>query len=95
MAKVILSHEPIESGMAKLKLTDENFGSVPKYYIECTEDRAVTPFVQRKMYNETPCQKVYRMHTGHSPFFCQPMELVRLITDIIGELQPQGARLQA
>lgn len=95
MAKVILSHEPIESGLVKLKLTDGNFGTVPKYYIECTEDRAVTPFIQRKMYNETPCQKVYRMHTSHSPFFSQPMELVRIITDIIGGLQPQGARLQA
>jgi pimeloyl-ACP methyl ester carboxylesterase len=82
MAKVILSHEPIESGMATLMLTDENYGSVPLYYIECTEDRAVTPFIQSKMYTETPCLKVYRMATSHSPFFSKPKELVDILNRI-------------
>lgn len=82
MAKVILSHEPIESGIAKLKLTDEKYGTVPRYYIECTEDRAVTPFIQRKMYNETPCEKVYEMATSHSPFFSKPKELVEIFLEI-------------
>ncbi|MEM7381031.1 MAG: alpha/beta fold hydrolase [Bacteroidota bacterium] len=84
MAKVILSHEPIESGVAALELTEENYGSVPRYYIECTDDRAVTPFIQQKMYAETPCQKVYQMHTSHSPFFSKPKELVDLFVDIAG-----------
>jgi pimeloyl-ACP methyl ester carboxylesterase len=82
MAKVILSHEPVESGIAPLKLTEENFGRVPRYYIECTEDRAVTPFIQQKMYSELPCKKVYRMHTSHSPFFSKPGELVSIIKEI-------------
>lgn len=75
-AKYILSHEPVESGITPLQLTDERFGSVPRYYIECTEDRAVTPSIQRKMYQETPCKKVYRLQTSHSPFFSRPKELV-------------------
>ncbi len=82
MAKVILSHEPIESGVARLQLTDGNFGSVPRYYIECTDDRAVTPFIQQKMYGETPCLKVYKMHTSHSPFFSKPKELVGIFEEI-------------
>ncbi|NAY91085.1 alpha/beta fold hydrolase [Muricauda sp. JGD-17] len=82
MAKVILSHEPIESGMAKLELTEENYGSVPKYYIECTDDRAVTPFIQQKMYNETPCLKVYKIQTSHSPFFSHPKELCDVFLEI-------------
>ena len=82
MAKVLLSHEPIESGMAKLRLSDDNFGRVPRYYIECTEDRAVTPLIQKKMYEETPCDKVYQLHTGHSPFFSQPTALVELFNEI-------------
>lgn len=85
MAKVILSHEPIESGMAKLELTEENYGSVPRYYIECTEDRAVTPFIQRKMYEETPCKNVYSLPTSHSPFFSQPEALVDLFLEIAAE----------
>jgi len=82
MAKVILSNEPIESGVATLQLTEENYGSVPRYYIECSNDRAVTPFIQRKMYEETPCLEVYRMATSDSPFFSKPVELVDILTEI-------------
>lgn len=82
LAKLLLSHEPIESGMTPLQLTDENYGSVPRFYIECTEDKAVTPFIQRKMYTEMPCKKVYRMATSHSPFFSKPQELSDILTEI-------------
>jgi pimeloyl-ACP methyl ester carboxylesterase len=76
LAKVLLSHEPFVTGITPLQLTDNNFGRVPRFYIECTEDRAVTPFIQQKMYNDTPCKKVYRLSTSHSPFFSKPVELV-------------------
>jgi pimeloyl-ACP methyl ester carboxylesterase len=82
LAKLLLSHEPFVSGITPLQLTEENFGNVPRYYIECTEDRAVTPFIQQKMYEETPCTKVYQMNTGHSPFFSKPKELTELFLEI-------------
>ncbi len=86
LAKLLLSHEPVESGITPLQLSEENYGRVPRYYIECTEDRAVTPFIQRKMFEEIPCNKVYRMATGHSPFFSRPGEL----TDILCEIAEMG-----
>ena len=49
LARFLLSHEPVESGITPLQLSDENYGSVPRVYIECTQDKAVTPFIQRKM----------------------------------------------
>lgn len=82
LAKVLLSHEPVESGITPLQLTEENFGSVPRFYIECTEDKAVTPFIQQKMYTETPCEKVYSMPTSHSPFFSRPDELADILCEI-------------
>ena len=85
LAKVLLSHEPVESGITPLQLTEENFGSVPRYYIECTEDRAVTPFIQQKMYEETPCKKIYRLATSHSPFFSQPEALTEIFCEIAAE----------
>jgi pimeloyl-ACP methyl ester carboxylesterase len=85
LARVLLSHEPVESAITPLQLTDENYGSVPRYYIECLEDRAVTPFIQRKMYEEMPCRKVYSMHTSHSPFFSQPQALSDLLCSIAAE----------
>lgn len=82
LAKVLLSHEPLVSGLTPLQLTEEKFGSVPRVYIECTEDRAVTPFIQRKMYTEMPCEKVYSMATSHSPFFSKPQELADILVEL-------------
>ncbi len=79
LAKLLLSHEPVESAITPLQLTDENFGSVPRVYIECTQDKAVSPFIQRKMYTEMPCEKVYTLHSSHSPFFSQPQDLVDIL----------------
>lgn len=85
LATVLLSHEPVESGITPLHLTEENYGRVPRYYIECLQDRAVTPFIQQKMYTETPVRKVYSMDTSHSPFFSRPQELVAILTEIAGQ----------
>jgi len=63
-------------------LTEKNYGTVPRFYIECTEDKVVTPFIQRKKYTETPCEKIYSMATSHSPFFSKPIELVDILCDI-------------
>ncbi len=82
LAKLLLSHETAESGITPLELTDENFGSVRRFYIECTEDKAVTPFIQKKMYTETVCEKVYSMQTSHSPFFSKPQELCTIFLEI-------------
>ena len=82
LAKILLSHEPVESGITPLQLTEANFGRVPRVYVECTEDRAVTPFIQRKMYTETPCEKVYTLPTSHSPFFSKPKELVDILLKV-------------
>lgn len=82
LAKVLLSHEPVESAITPLQLTDGNYGQIPRYYIECTEDKAVTPFIQKMMYSETACEKVYRLPTSHSPFFSKPKELVDIFCEI-------------
>jgi pimeloyl-ACP methyl ester carboxylesterase len=84
LAKLLLSHEPVATGITPLQLTEGNYGRVRRFYIECTEDRAVTPFIQRKMYTEMPCEKVYRLNTGHSPFFSQPERLTEIFCEIAG-----------
>ncbi|MBC7875144.1 MAG: alpha/beta fold hydrolase [Ferruginibacter sp.] len=85
LANLLLSPEPVESGITPLQLSDHNFGSVPRYYIECLEDKAVTPFIQQKMYTETPCKKVYSMNTSHSPFFSRPEELTGILCEIAAD----------
>lgn len=82
LAKYMLSEEPFTSGITPLQVTDENFGRVRRFYIECTEDKAVGSLIQKKMYTETPCEKVFTMQTSHSPFFSQPEELVNIFQEI-------------
>ncbi len=85
LAKLLLSNEPIVSGVTPLQLTEERYGCVPRYYIECTEDKAVTPFIQRIMYTETPCKRVFTMATSHSPFFSKPVELCDILCEIAAD----------
>jgi pimeloyl-ACP methyl ester carboxylesterase len=82
MARVILSHESVQTGITPLQLTEDNFGRVRRFYIACTQDKAVTPFIQQKMYTETPCERVYSMDTSHSPFFSKPAELCDIFFEI-------------
>lgn len=84
LAKVLLSHEPRQTATEPIRISQERYGSVRRFYIELTEDRAITPPVQRTMYEETPCERVYRMATGHSPFFSQPQQLVDIFVEIAG-----------
>jgi len=82
LAKLILTDEPFVTGVTPLQLTDINYGRVPRVYIECTEDRAVTPFLQRKMYQAMPCEKVYSLPSSHSPFFSMPEKLCDILMQL-------------
>ena len=82
VAKVILSNEPRQTATAPISISDDKYGTVPRYYIECTEDRAITPPLQQMMYKEMPCERVYKMDTSHSPFFSNPQELVDILLKI-------------
>ena len=85
MAKVLLNHEPRQTATAPINITDENYGTVRRFYIALTEDRAITPGLQQKMYTEMPCEKVYKMATSHSPFFSKPQELVDILVQIAAQ----------
>ncbi|QBD79643.1 alpha/beta fold hydrolase [Ktedonosporobacter rubrisoli] len=59
--------------------TAENFGCIPRIYIECLQDRTISIECQRQMYAASPCQKVYTLNSSHAPFFSMPEELTRLL----------------
>jgi pimeloyl-ACP methyl ester carboxylesterase len=59
-----------------INITEKNFGRIPRVYIECLRDRAISPSVQKKMYKTLPCRKVFPLDTSHSPFFSAPEVLV-------------------
>ncbi len=69
-----LRPQPIAISTTPVTLTEERFGSVPRWYIECTHDNAVRIGRQRAMVKTLPC-KVITMECGHSPFYSNPEEL--------------------
>lgn len=76
LAHALLTPEPNAPVGTPLQLSDENFGRIPRVYIECLQDRGVSPGVQKKMYTATPCQQVLSLNTSHSPFLSAPQSLV-------------------
>jgi pimeloyl-ACP methyl ester carboxylesterase len=60
---------------AELVLTDERFGSIPRAYIECTDDRAISIELQRDMYTASGVQTVLSLDASHSPFMSMPQAL--------------------
>ncbi len=65
-----------------VQLTEEKWGRVPRYYIECLRDRAITPRSQKSMYMANPCEKVFTMDTDHSPFLSRPQDLTKHLASI-------------
>ena len=62
--------------------TEENFGRVPRVYISCLRDKAISPSIQEKLYKALPCEKVISLDTSHSPFFSAPEELANHLLSI-------------
>jgi pimeloyl-ACP methyl ester carboxylesterase len=75
-AKARLMPQPLAPLVTPVRTTKENFGRIPRVYIECLRDRGITPSTQRKMYTSLPCERIISMDTSHSPFLSAPKELV-------------------
>lgn len=81
VAKPNIVPEPSAPLMYHLEVTDAIFGSIPKYYIECTEDRAIPIEVQRSMY-KGKVKKVFTLHSSHTPNFSQPEKLANILLEL-------------
>lgn len=77
-----LTSQPAAPLFTPVILSDAKFGTVPRYYIECTNDNAINIALQRDMYTATPCKKVFSLTAGHSPFFSMPQQLITIFAEI-------------
>jgi len=78
-----LCPEPIAPVATPVRLTEERFGRTPRIYIQCTEDRAVSPSLQRRLYEAMPCTRVESLATDHSPFYSAPQELAGILLSLV------------
>jgi pimeloyl-ACP methyl ester carboxylesterase len=81
-AKPLLRPDPIAPVGTPISVTEENFGGVPRVYVECLRDRAISPAAQKRMYEASPCERVVSMDASHSPFLSRPEELVSHLTSL-------------
>jgi pimeloyl-ACP methyl ester carboxylesterase len=57
---------------APVRWTHDRAGRIPRVYIECWRDRAISIAAQRRMVLARPCAKVLTLDTDHSPFYSAP-----------------------
>lgn len=75
--------EPAKPLGEKVTLTKSKFGSVPKYYIHTTQDKAVGYDLQKQMVKANgTVKKSFEMNTSHLPFVVQPQEFIKILTSI-------------
>ncbi|KAI3503232.1 hypothetical protein L1887_31671 [Cichorium endivia] len=83
LATVSMRPIPFAPVLEKLSLSDSNYGSVRRFYIETPEDNAIPNSLQQIMINENPPEKVFRLKgADHCPFFSKPQALHKLLVEI-------------
>ena len=74
-----------------VRLTADRWGSVPRAYIECSDDRIVTLETQRRMLARVPCDPVITIDADHSPFFSTPKALADALLKVASRFAPLPA----
>ncbi|KAL4568569.1 hypothetical protein LXL04_024184 [Taraxacum kok-saghyz] len=83
LASVSMRSIPFAPVLEKLSLSDSNYGSVRRFYIQTLEDNAIPVSLQETMINESPPEKVFRLKgSDHCPFFSKPQALHKLLIEI-------------
>lgn len=66
---------------ATLHVSAERWGRVPRSYVECTQDMAVSIGAQRTMPGRKDA-KIHTLDTGHSPFLSAPDRIAEILKGI-------------
>ncbi len=81
-AKARLRPQALAALMTPVHLTSERFGRIPRVYIQCTDDRALSTEIQRDMISKSPPVDVRKLHASHSPFLSMPDKLAEVMSDL-------------
>ncbi len=69
--------EPLSSPATPVQTTVERWGRIPRAYIECLQDRSLSPAIQRAMYLAQPCEQVLSLDAGHMAMITAPQALAK------------------
>ena len=76
---LVVQKQSTEPFMAKVTVSDSNFGKVPKVYIRTTLDRVTTSALQDRMIANWQVEVVHNLEAGHFPAFSVPKKLAELL----------------
>lgn len=71
--------EPVLPVSTPLEVTPERWGAIPRAYVRCTSDRALSPEMQDELIGTVGVDEVVEMQTAHSPFLSRPRELASVL----------------
>lgn len=76
---VSIYHAPMRSSASR-------FGRVPRYYVECLQDKAIPVADQRELVAALPCRRTFTLDSSHSPFLSMPERLAGCIDQVAKEV---------
>jgi pimeloyl-ACP methyl ester carboxylesterase len=76
---LMVEKQATEPFMAKVTVTEANFGAVAKTYIRTTLDKVTTPALQDRMIGNWNVEVVHNLESGHFPAFSMPEKLADLL----------------
>jgi pimeloyl-ACP methyl ester carboxylesterase len=82
LAESLMVVNPMLPMVTPISVTEENFGSIHRYYITTAYDNAIPPDIQEYMYTTLPCDEVFAIDSDHSPFFSRPAQLTSILKRI-------------
>ncbi len=75
LARTLLVPQAVAPFTTPVRTSAGNWGKIPRMYIECLHDNAISIAMQRAMYAALPCQRVVTMDTSHMPMLAAPEAL--------------------
>ncbi len=76
-----LRPQPTAVYATPLRLTAAS-AAVPRAYVVCQDDQAVSVAYQRRMLADTTCERTYSLDADHSPFFSETGGLLACLQDV-------------
>lgn len=82
----LVQPQPFRPTRTGVQVTPERQSSIPRYYVNCRQDRAISSEFQLFMARRSAMRRIFEMDCGHSPFLAAPDRLAAILAEIRGEI---------
>jgi len=74
--------QPVFPFTEPVALDGFDFAGIPRAYVACSQDRAIPPPLQRRMYEAAGCDPVFELDTDHVPQLSRTAELAEILQQL-------------